>query len=379
MYDTKKNFHFHFKDGAVVEILKNADYPDDAKFDVRFFDGDKLEYQTILRKGEFAKTNRKYVIPWNIEIYYNDSLVFEYKFDIKNRVVLISMESSALGDTLAWAPYVEDFQKKYNCIVYFSTFKNFLLENTSNFKNNSKIKLIPKKLQEMEYQKCNFFYKIGCYEEAQGLNKVNWRQIPMQQIACDILNVDYSQKKINLLYPELLQRLDSYKNKIPKDKYIVIAPNSTMKAKLWNNPEAWSILIKLLKEHGYRIIQIGYEKCLKEGAENYVNTDLYYNLALIYNSELFIGLGSGLTWCSWCLDKNTVMISPFSDKFTEFEDEKTLRIENKSVCNSCFNNIQYEFNRGWDWCPAKKDFMCTKSLSPFKVYNLILKKYLNFD
>jgi hypothetical protein len=34
------------------------------------------------------------------------------------------MDSSAIGDTLAWFPYLEEFRKKHNCELVVSTFHN---------------------------------------------------------------------------------------------------------------------------------------------------------------------------------------------------------------------------------------------------------------
>ena len=42
--------------------------------------------------------------------------------------VYISFDSSSLGDSIAWIPYVLEFQNKHNCKVIVSTFKNFLFE-----------------------------------------------------------------------------------------------------------------------------------------------------------------------------------------------------------------------------------------------------------
>jgi hypothetical protein len=43
--------------------------------------------------------------------------------------VYIAFDSSSLGDTIAWMPYVEEFRKKHDCKMIVSTFKNFLFES----------------------------------------------------------------------------------------------------------------------------------------------------------------------------------------------------------------------------------------------------------
>jgi hypothetical protein len=42
--------------------------------------------------------------------------------------VFIAFDSSSLGDTIAWMPYVLEFKKKHECDVVVSTHKNFLFE-----------------------------------------------------------------------------------------------------------------------------------------------------------------------------------------------------------------------------------------------------------
>jgi O-phosphoseryl-tRNA(Cys) synthetase len=39
------------------------------------------------------------------------------------------MDSSAIGDTLAWFPYLEEFRKKHNCKLICSTFHNKWFES----------------------------------------------------------------------------------------------------------------------------------------------------------------------------------------------------------------------------------------------------------
>jgi autotransporter strand-loop-strand O-heptosyltransferase len=58
----------------------------------------------------------------------------------------------------------------------------------------------------------------------------------------------------------------------------------------------------------------------------------------IHHSEFFIGLSSGLSWFQTGINKHVVMISNFTEEDHEFTTNCT-RIVNKSVCNSCWNNL----------------------------------------
>jgi hypothetical protein len=88
-------------------------------------------------------------------------------------------------------------------------------------------------------------------------------------------------------------------------------------------------------------------------------------IKVLQESELFIGISSGLSWLSWASGTPTVIISGFTDVDLEPTDGVT-RIINKNVCNSCWSN--HEFNPGnWNWCPVHENtenqFECSKTIT----------------
>jgi autotransporter strand-loop-strand O-heptosyltransferase len=88
---------------------------------------------------------------------------------------------------------------------------------------------------------------------------------------------------------------------------------------------------------------------------------------VIHHSEFVIGLSSGLSWLSWGLGKHVVMISNFTEADHEFTINCT-RITNPDVCNGCWNNPMFKFDKGdWYWCPEHKgterQFECHKSIT----------------
>jgi autotransporter strand-loop-strand O-heptosyltransferase len=82
------------------------------------------------------------------------------------------------------------------------------------------------------------------------------------------------------------------------------------------------------------------------------------------HAQAFIGVGSGLSWLAWTMNTPVVMISGFSDVWTEFESGCE-RIINTAVCNSCFNRERLDPG-DWVWCPDHKGtdrhFECTKTI-----------------
>ena len=85
----------------------------------------------------------------------------------------------------------------------------------------------------------------------------------------------------------------------------------------------------------------------------------------IQESEFFIGISSGLSWLAWGSGVPVVLISGFSEEYSE-PTIGVSRIINKDVCHGCWN--VYDFNPGdWNWCPVnkgtKQQFECSKSIT----------------
>jgi autotransporter strand-loop-strand O-heptosyltransferase len=95
---------------------------------------------------------------------------------------------------------------------------------------------------------------------------------------------------------------------------------------------------------------------------------------VLHHADLFIGLGSGLSWLNWALGKHTVMINGFSEKNHEFTSRVT-RIMTDN-CFPCWTNPNFAFDAGdWDWCPiwkgTDKQHICQKSITPQLVMSKI--------
>ena len=112
--------------------------------------------------------------------------------DLNGKNVTIQFDSKSLGDTIAWFPYVEEFRKKHKCNVYVSTFKNFLFQN--NYKNINYLE--PGQYGDNTYAS----YHIGWYKNDKGeidlaRNKQDFRKIPLQKSATEILGLDFVEIK----------------------------------------------------------------------------------------------------------------------------------------------------------------------------------------
>lgn len=347
-----------YKDGCKVEILGS----DSRQYNVKFIDNksNNVVYDTNISNNMWAKPSMKYYIDWRVEVkdcHTNNSIV--YNFNLDGKRVKITNESGALGDGIAWIPYVDQFQKKHNCIVdYYSPIKELFKDEYSNINffdyNHSSTE---------EYFAS---YKIGCFDpEDRSHSPTDWRTINLQKMAADILGIDYVETKPKFVKPKI------YKNNFNK-KYVCIGSLSTAQAKFWNNENGWKQVVSYLNSLGYDVVSI--DKVNNIGSSANMNkipegtVDKTGELPLtdrindLYFCDFFIGLGSGLSWLAWMVDKPVVLISGFSDPKSEFYTP--YRVHNKNVCNSCWNDTSFKFDSGkWDWCPRNKDFECSTKIT----------------
>ena len=277
---------------------------------------------------------------------------------IKNAKVCIKFDSSSLGDNLAWIPSVyrfaiENKKEKVYCFTYFNDLFEDQYENIE-FVNH---------VIESDY---DIVINIGCYDvNATQKHKVNYRHINLQQVACDRLSVPFFEERPKLKLPE------NPKNNFTK-KYVCIATQSTGQCKYWNNKKGWEKLVNYLNDMGYEVVCIdkhssfGIDNSMNLIPENCIDKTGDIPLSERINDllfcDFFIGLGSGLSWLAWSLNKPVVMISGFSNPVSEFRNP--YRVFNSNVCNSCWNDEALKFDKyDWMWCPRKKDFECSKEIT----------------
>ena len=340
------NYNYHFVNNPFLEILGNSD----KKFRVEFYDNDILHHTTDLTTNMWTKVSREYYTDWLIKVKSDNETIFQYKINLNNKRVFISFESSSLGDTIAWIPYVLEFKKKHNCEVIVCTFWNKLFRNT---------------YPELEFVEPgvmvhNLFamYKVGWFEE-DTKHPIQPNVIPLQQTITDILGLEYTEIKPTIDF--------KVKTRPFVGKYVTIANESTAGLKLWNNPTGWQELVNYLVSKGYKVINVSKNGGNLNNVTKLKDTSIDNTLNCIHHSEFFIGLSSGLSWLSWAIGKHVVMISNFTEYNHEFTSNCT-RIVNNSVCNGCWNKPQFKFDKGdWNWCPEHKNterqFECHKSIT----------------
>lgn len=352
----KNRVFINFIDGPYVEVTGG----DSNEYKVEFIDSKNNDtlYTTTIKNNEWARPNRKWFTNWKINIVANTGERITHHFNLEGKKVLISFDSSSVGDNIAWIPCVEEFRKKHKCEVYVSTFHNKLFESA--YKNLNFIH--PGSKVDGIYAS----YKIGVFLTNTGVdllqNKSDYRYVPLQKVASDILGLDYKEIKTKI------KSLPEYKADKP---YICLGIHSTAQSKYWNNPTGWQELVDYVKSNGYDVYVLSKEEngymgnTFPNGIIHIQNKTLEEIGSILQSAKLFVGIGSGLSWYSWALNVPTILISGFSEPYQEMETD-VIRIINKDVCTGCF--ARHLFDRGdWNWCPdhkgTERQFECTKTIT----------------
>jgi autotransporter strand-loop-strand O-heptosyltransferase len=370
-------FKVNFVDGASLEITG----PIQEEYKILFTDlkTNKVVHESIITNNMWTRTNIKYCVDWKIETFKvsTNEKVFEYVFNPKGKRVYIHLDSKAIGDTLAWFPYAEEFRKKWDCDVISSTFHNDWFK-----KEYPEIEFVT---PGTEVTNLYAMFNIGWFYDGQEIitNKIpiDFKKYPLQQTASEILNLEYKEVK-----PKV--KISNKKTNINKN-YVVIAPHASSHAKYWMYPKGWQTIIDYLNNNGYKVVMLTAEPLGDEWHDSKLGGTLHgvidktgYNIDIsermidIRDAKLFIGVGSGLSWLSWAIGTPTVLISGFSYPYTEFLDCERIFNKDTSICAGCFN--KHWLNPGdWEWCPEHKDtprhFECTKTIKPEQVITSINK------
>ena len=345
-----------YLDGPRVEVLGD----EKKEYFVEFVNGDndKVIHSQTITNNMWVASSKKYYIPWIIKV--NGEVVD--RFSLENKTVLISFETKAIGDTLAWAPYAIELMNQKKCKVVLSTFHNEWFEGSNDYKDISFI-------NPGESTNCDVVYRLGWFKD----DNQTWRKfdnyptqinlIPLQQTATDILGLNYKEINYSLNFTP--------KPRTIKKKYVVFGPQSTAGCKEWVF-DNWVILSKMLKELGYEVVILSLKKYTLDGVIHNHTKDWSEIMNVLFHADFFVGLSSGLSWMNWALGKKTVMIAGFSENNHEFSYNMT-RVSN-NLCIKCWNDPVLTFDPGdWDWCPVYKgterQHICQKSITPLQVFN----------
>lgn len=375
-FKTAKNtFIVNFIGGARLTINGEKN----CKYKVLFIDRKTNDtiYETEISNNMWTSPNIKYFKDWRIEAYNTETndLEFSENYNAKGKRVYIHLESNAIGDTLAWFPHVDEFRKKHQCELIVSTFHNEWFE-----KEYPEIEFVEPGTEVFDLYA---MYSIGWFydenrEVVTSKIPIDFKKHPLGQTTTEILGLKYKEIKPRITIPNKGQQIEG--------KYVVIAPHGSAHAKYWNYPGGWQAIVDYLKDQGYKVVMITKERLgddwhdsklggtLKGVIDKTGDYPIEDRMVDIKHADAFIGIGSGLSWLSWAVGTKVVLISGFSEPYSEFLDCERVFNYDENVCTGCFNKEW--LNPGdWEWCPSHKDtdrhFECTKTITPNMVIEAI--------
>ena len=354
-----KGLKFDFNFGLRLEIPKGDWHVKISDFDTEqiFFDKDVSNIRLI--SSDF------YYIHWQFEISRKGKKIFTYVFNPENMPVLFVCTSTALGDTLAFMPYVREFQKIHKCkiSVWVRKYMQDLLQN-----------FYPE-FEFVENPSLNYyatFYGSFIIGELLAL-PADSRTYPLDRIGGMILDIKNTPQ---------LPKFTPTKNPEITEPYVCIAVQASSTPKGWLYPDGWDIVVRYLKSLGYRVLcidknktytEFGYTIKKPEQAEDFTGEiSLIDRANMIYYADFFIGLSSGLSWLAYYVNCPVVMICGFTQDKNEFFTP--YRVANRFVCNGCYNDIRAP-SFGSKICHKYKgtdrELECQKKISPRQVINAI--------
>lgn len=276
-----------------------------------------------LKPGESKSSQYQYYVRWRVEIWRPDDRLAQilgdakiqtdyYDLDLRGRVVFIKMDAYALGDNLAWMPYVEEFQKKHGCHILCSTFWNDLFIETYPtimfVKPNTRI--------DNHYAQ----YYIGTHDDTPpGYSPTTYITEPLQKVASDILGLEYQPLTARIPLPDVTR------NK----KRVCLSQYASLDMKTWHGD--WQAVVDLFVDSGYEVVVISKEpNRLKRVTDHSGDRPIQERILDLAQSEYFIGVSSGLSWLAHSCHCHVFLISDFTPVNHEFSSNVT-RIHGPNV------------------------------------------------
>ena len=327
------------------------------------FDSGQVFFDKYISGGRLLSAEQ-YFVRWHVEVFLNNEKIFTHTLNLEGQPVAIKLTNDALGDKIAFLPYLREFKKVYRCNLSVCTDDSFRELFAQLYPD---IKLI----NEIDFKTYATYYPLMILSNI-PLTPADYRNVSMLRVGGVLLGIDYLPPKATFKPTE---------PPVTDEPYVCIGVQAGAARKSWLYPGGWDIVVDYLKSLGYRVFCIDRNAkeendnltiCKPEGAEDFTgNHSLLERANMLYHADFFIGLGSGLSWLADAVNCPVVMICGFSQDWAEFYTP--YRVANRKVCNGCFNDIRtiYAVN----FCPYHKDtprtLECQKAISPRMVIETI--------
>lgn len=332
-------------------------------------------FESVLQGGS-VESSKKFFIPFKLECWIGERLVFTHEIDLQGKDVLVQIPVGTLGDGIAWFPYVDAFQKQHGCNLSCTISKPLKALFESKYPN---IRLIEKS-EPVDQSQFYAGYRMGLYFDDWDCihQPVDFRYVGLHKTAAHILGVPALEEPPKIAYSTKVRQIE--------ESYVCIGVQSSTQCKYWNNPYGWLDLVAWLKSLGYRVLCIDKDRAWGQGtAWNYIpngaedftgDMPLAERASLLKHADFYVGLSSGLAWLAWAAGTPVVMISGFTHPNNEFHTP--YRVFNYHTCNSCWNDPKVMFDHhDFLWCPRHKgterQFECTRLITTDHVKSVIRK------
>ena len=260
---------------------------------------------------------------WYVTVHQNGQLISQDIFNPNKKIVFIKIDGRALGDNLAWFPYVEEFRKKHDCILICSTFFNDLFKEIY----PEILFVLPNTNIDNVYAQ---YYIGSAKDDNEKYSPVNYEKKPLQSCAYEVLGLEPKEVRSNL--ETLVPKIEF------NQKTICISEFASSDIKMWKEEDGWQKVVDFLVSLGYQVLAISKEKTnLKNVVDLTGDIPLIERCFVLRNSEFFIGTSSGLSWLSWSIGTHVFLISDVTPKEHEFQTNAT-----RICANPDLNEINYE-------------------------------------
>ena len=220
--DAIEGIRFDFNDG--IRIL----FPQNGKnYHVTFSDIDTgiILYSADTVPGAYVTSVKKFFIRFRLIIHEKGGKepIFTHDYNAENREVMIQLPVGTIGDSIGWFSYVERFQKKHKCKLI-CVMTPWIADVVKD--QYPDITFI--KAEETKNYSPYACYYMGLFFKGDVDHQpIDFRYIGLHRTAGYILGVDPKDEppRFNLSAPRKI-----------KEKYVVIAAQSSSQAKYWNNP-----------------------------------------------------------------------------------------------------------------------------------------------
>lgn len=316
------------KEGNAPRVSIYGDFP--MVYNVYFYEYNKglVSSGKCSTNGTVISNAKQWFTDWLIIITdIDDNVVFEEFFNVENKYVFIKIDGHALGDNIAWMPYIEEFRIKNKCKVICSTFWNHIFSKV--YKDI--LFVAPNTKIDNVYAQ---YYVGASSDENTHYSPFNAQEIPLQMVATSILGLDYYE-----VQPALSLNLQEPKREV--SKFVTISEFGSSDSKEWKADNGWQEVVDFLISYGYTVVAISKEKTkLQNVVDMTGDLPIESRMVDLAHADFHIGISSGLSWLAWAMGTHVVLISDVTPKWHEFQSNVT-RIggDNLSAVNYQETNI----------------------------------------